>query len=86
MYDMKWQAPIVIVLPFPDGAQRIGSVREAADCLMDRWPEPDCSFERDEALRICLEVFEGGASPQEAREAFLAAARAAGYVTTVQPM
>jgi len=78
MYDMKWRAPVVIDLSHPLGQRTISTVREAADCLMDAWPEPDHSSERDEALRICLEVFEGNAHPDEARAAFLAAARSAG--------
>ncbi|WP_349962405.1 DUF982 domain-containing protein [Rhizobium sp. ZPR3] len=82
MYDAKWQAPVVIDLSHPHGRQTITTVREAADCLMDIWPEPDHSVERDEALRICLEVFEGNASADDARDAFLAAARSAGLSTS----
>jgi len=83
MYDMRWQSLVIVDLPPPYGPQRISTTREAADCLMDRWPEPDHSCERDEALRICLEVFEGNASADDARDALLAAARAAGHAITV---
>ncbi len=82
MYDAKWQSPVAIDLPRPYGRQTITTVREAADCLMDIWPEPDLSPERDEALRICLEVFEGNADLGDARDAFLTAARSAGLSTS----
>ncbi|MDK4717277.1 DUF982 domain-containing protein [Rhizobium sp. CNPSo 4039] len=82
MYDAKWRTPVAIDLPHPHGRQVITTVREAADCLMDIWPEPDHNPERDDALRICLEVFEGNASPDDARDAFLAAARSAGLSTS----
>lgn len=85
MYDMKWRSRVIVDLPPPFGRQDISSTREAADCLIDKWPEPDHSAERDEALRVCLEVYEGHTSPEEASKAFLAAARAGGHPITVQP-
>jgi ribosomal 50S subunit-associated protein YjgA (DUF615 family) len=81
MYDAAWNDPVVVDLPQPYGRQTISTTREAAECLMESWPEPDVSSLRDEALRLCLEVFEENEPPETARSAFLAAVRNAGLPT-----
>jgi len=77
MYDMPWKEPVAIEMPAPHGIQIVRTTRDAADCLMDKWPEPDLGSERDEALRLCLEVYEKTEDPEKARSAFLRAAIAA---------
>ncbi|MGO4354976.1 DUF982 domain-containing protein [Rhizobium sp. RAF36] len=77
MYNAPWKQPIAIEMPRPHGMQVVRTTQEAADCLIDKWPEPDFGPERDEALRLCLEVYENGEEPEKARDAFLRAAHAA---------
>jgi hypothetical protein len=72
MYDRVWTKPISVDLP-EIGKVVISTTREAADCLIDHWPV-DYSKAYDEALRICLEVYEGNEMPEAAREAFIVAA------------
>ena len=77
MYDIPWKDPVAVEMPAPHGMQIVRTTREAADCLMDKWPEPDLGTERDDALRLCLEVYENGEKPERARSAFLRALTAA---------
>lgn len=77
MYDIPWNSPVAVEMPEPHGMQIVRTTREAADCLMDKWPEPDLGAERDEALRLCLEVYEKSERPEAARNAFLRAIAAA---------
>ncbi|AYG62155.1 DUF982 domain-containing protein [Rhizobium jaguaris] len=73
IYDRVWARPISVDLP-KIGRIVISTAREAADCLLDHWPE-DHSHAYDEALRICLDVYEGNEMPEAARAAFIRAAR-----------
>ncbi len=72
MYNRKWDVPVVVLLPAV-GAVTVSATRDAADCLMEQWP-PDHSDAFDEALRVCLEVYEGNLQPEDARQAFILAA------------
>ncbi|WKD47933.1 MULTISPECIES: DUF982 domain-containing protein [Hyphomicrobiales] len=60
-----------------NGTQVVASAHEAAECLMELWAPKDVSDEYDEALRVCLAVYEGELPPEAARAAFVAAAAAA---------
>ena len=79
MYDDCWSNIIRVELPEPHGVKTIRTTREAADCLMDQWgdglPRPDW----DNALRICLDVYERMAVPSDAQAAFISAILEAGY-------
>ncbi|MFC5755647.1 DUF982 domain-containing protein [Rhizobium sp. GCM10022189] len=72
MYDQRWERSVRVELQ-SHGTRIISTTREAADCLIDLWPK-DHSKEFDEALRICLDVYEGNETPSAARKAFIAAA------------
>lgn len=79
MYDECWSNAIFVELPEPHGLQTVGTTREAADCLMDKWRDGVTGPDWDNALRICLDVYERMATPADARAAFTRAASAAGY-------
>ncbi|MBW9091920.1 DUF982 domain-containing protein [Rhizobium wenxiniae] len=59
------------------GMQIVGSTHDAAECLMELWLPKDTSRAYDEALRVCLAVYDGEEPPEAARSAFVAAAAAA---------
>jgi hypothetical protein len=78
MYDLPWKGSVTVDLPRPHGREIVRTTREAADCLIDKWPDRDFSTERDDALRLCLDVYENGEAPERAKSAFLRALLAAG--------
>jgi hypothetical protein len=63
------------------GSRRnVGSVREAAACLLDeKWPKPRGPKSRA-AAEACLQALAGEILPEAARQAFIAAAREAGVL------
>jgi hypothetical protein len=54
--------------------RRLGSVREAAECLIDQWPK-NRGVAYLAALHACLDALRGTVSTETARQAFIAAAR-----------
>lgn len=79
MFDVDWAVPVSVELHGPGDHDLIFCTRDAAECLLDDWPVDDgeCFHE---ALRIFMVVLDGRAEPDEARDAFVAAAREAGLV------
>lgn len=76
--DMKlWDKPVEIELGRIGHCRVVTSTREAAECLMTRWPEAGGPAQAA-ARRACLEVLEGNAPPEVARQAFIDAAEEAG--------
>ena len=57
----------------------ISDADQAASYLLDHWPA-DSGERYDFAKRVCLEVIEGKRDPEDARAAFLLAAREAGVI------
>ncbi|THF52365.1 DUF982 domain-containing protein [Allorhizobium terrae] len=70
--DRKFERPISLVI---EGSHHvIGSIREAAWILADRWPDfSSTSFRK--ALAACADALEGKRSAAYARRALLVAAR-----------
>lgn len=68
-----WDEPVEIELRRIGHYRVVTSTREAAECLMTRWPEPGGPAHAA-ARRACLEVLEGNAHPEVARQAFIDAA------------
>jgi hypothetical protein len=73
MVEQLWQDPVVLEL---DGIGRyrvIRNTREAAECLLRRWPVHDgCAYEA--AIRTCQCVLRGEWPVDYARQDFVAAA------------
>jgi Protein of unknown function (DUF982) len=69
------------------GSQRnVGSVREAAECLIGiHWPQPRGARHR-EAATACLQALAGEINPEIARLAFMAAAHEAGILIGEAPL
>ncbi|RJT23478.1 DUF982 domain-containing protein [Mesorhizobium waimense] len=58
----------------------VASSWEALECLHDQWPEWARGRSYRAACRTCRDSLDGWRAPQQARKAFLKAARRAGLV------
>lgn len=60
----------------------LSSVDEVAHCLLQEWPGPTDGDSYVTALMVCDAVLSGGEddAPEHAREAFIEAAREAGFL------
>ena len=76
---VDWPAYVAINLDTVEGPCFVGSTREAAVLLIEHWP-----VRRGRAfllaLKLCAEALEEEASPDQARQAFLAAAQEADII------
>lgn len=73
MYDDDdWDDPIAIEIGCVGRVFLIRNAEEASDCIIDDWPIEDGAA-LNEALAVCIDVAQGIASSQQAREAFLKA-------------
>lgn len=77
MFDVDWPIPVSVELHGPGDYELIFCTRDAADCMLGDWPVDDGERFHD-ALRTFMLVMDGRAEPDEAREAFVAAAKEAG--------
>lgn len=79
MDDAHFDHPVIVQL----GASKIrvvSSTREAAECLLYRWPTNAAGNKHLAARRTCLAVMEGQKTALAARRAFAAAAKEAGIL------
>jgi hypothetical protein len=76
---MDWPEPLVVEHKVPNEALVVWSMAEAVNHLMGDWPTKD-GDRYHEALRTLMLVLDGKGEPDEAREAFRAAAIEAGYL------
>lgn len=75
---MDWPEPLVVEDKVPNKAIVVWNMTEAVNCLMGNWPTKD-GEQYHQALRTLMLVLDGKGEPDEAREAFRAAAVEAGY-------
>jgi hypothetical protein len=89
MADLKsLPFPTCVVIETPDkpGLQRrIGSVREAAECLLYGWPEKK-GVEHRLALQACYYALQGEGTTRTAYWSFLVAAKEADIFVRETPM
>ncbi|WP_202353064.1 DUF982 domain-containing protein [Mesorhizobium sp. 113-1-2] len=64
----------------PSRERVVASSWEALECLHDQWPEWARGPSYRAACRTCRDSLDGWRAPQQARRAFLKAARRAGLV------
>ncbi|MBP1845906.1 hypothetical protein J2046_004180 [Rhizobium petrolearium] len=79
MLDVDWRIPVSVELYGPGNHELIFCTGDAADCLLNDWPVDD-GENFHEALRTFMLVMDGLAEPEEARAAFVAAAKEAGLL------
>lgn len=75
---MDWPEPLVVENKDPHKAIVVWNMAEAVNCLTGDWPTKD-GEQYHRALRVLMLVADGKGEPDDAREAFKAAALEAGY-------
>ncbi|WEZ85047.1 DUF982 domain-containing protein [Rhizobium sp. 32-5/1] len=73
MNEKWWQEPVVLELDEIGKYRFIHNTREAAECLLDRWPVHDGKAYKA-AIRMCGYVLNGMQPADYARQDFIAAA------------
>ena len=79
MHDAFFDVPLIVETSKPDEFRRLASVAQAAVFLMERWPEDHGPRYRT-ALRACTGRLQSRDDVENARRAFLSAAKEAGMV------
>ncbi|TCV69408.1 uncharacterized protein DUF982 [Neorhizobium sp. R1-B] len=79
MFDVDWAIPVSVELHGAGDHDLIFCTRDAANCLLEDWPVDDGEHFH-QALRTFMLVLDGKAEPEDARDAFVAAAEEAGLV------
>ena len=74
--DTRWSKSVTLALEGPDIFTTIDSTQAAAWAMIEDWPLEDGPA-LDHALLVCTEVMDGKRPNDQARPAFLAAAREA---------
>lgn len=78
MHEIPWSAPVQLV--FEDGTRKsINGPRDGLNCLLQGWPINHGEF-YEKAKRECYAALEHAKSPNEAREAFIAASKEASLI------
>jgi hypothetical protein len=72
-----WPKPVLLALEEPGQYVTIATTQAASWAMIEDWPTED-GPELDRALLICADVVKGKRSNEDARKAFLAAAKEAG--------
>ena len=76
----SWKTPVVIATGEPPVETIISTIQAAAWALIEDWPEDDESPALDAALLACTGAVEGKRKAEDARNAFVAAAKEAGIL------
>jgi len=78
MTDPRFHRFVVIEWEHPGLYRTVGSVREAAQCLLWGWPPEGRGQRYSIAVQTCRDCLEGKTTMDAARWAFIGAAREAG--------
>ena len=78
MVRQRWDHPVTIETAKLGHYVMINSTERAAEFLLNEWPDTVEGKAYVAAARVLVEAHEGRATIDEAREAFIAAAREAG--------
>lgn len=77
--NTPWTRPVVVSLGEPATETVVDTTQAAAWSLIEDWPLDD-GVALDRALLVCAAVDAGKRKPEEARQAFVEAAREAGIL------
>jgi hypothetical protein len=72
--EKRWDRPVRVTIDGPGRIRVVQSTREAADCLLHRWPDIG-GPEHRAAREACIAVLKDQQPPEYARQAFIAAAK-----------
>lgn len=74
-----WKKPVIISIGEPPAETRIETTQAAAWAMIEDWPTEDGTA-LDRALALCAAVDAGKRKPEDARRAFVEAAKEAGIL------
>lgn len=74
--DRMWSDGVYMALEKAGEYRVVWSTRDAANVLLEQWPASGDGYQQ--AVDICAEVMKGNLSPEQARQAFILAAKEAG--------
>ena len=77
--NTPWKTPVVVSVGEPPQETVIETTQGAAWAMIEDWPSEDGTL-LDRALEICAAVDSGKKKPEDARQAFVEAAREAGIL------
>jgi hypothetical protein len=76
MHCFWWDKCVELELGESGGYRAVKSTRDAVECLLSRWPQPD-GRALAAAKRTCLQALDGKVNTEKARRAFIKAAEEA---------
>jgi hypothetical protein len=79
MNDVLFSKPVRLNLN-STGERQVASSWEALECMREQWPEWARGQSYRAAYRVCRDALDGWRGSQQARKAFLKAARRAGLI------
>lgn len=79
MMEVNWGQPLTLVVSNQGNTQRFSTIEQAQYWLRQKWPVAD--FERDKAIALVDAAMHCLAPVRAARDAFVSAARTAGFKT-----
>lgn len=82
--DKIWSRGVYLTLDKPDAYRIVCSTKNAENILTHKWPV-ESGAEQRQALDVCAEVMKGNLAADEARHAFILAAREAGLFIADTP-
>jgi hypothetical protein len=82
MTNRLWITPILVICNKTGQILSVSTTKDAVDMLTSTWPQKEGNAYTN-ALQICANVAAGIATPDEAREAFIEAAREANVPTEI---
>jgi hypothetical protein len=85
MRDESFDIPISVKTGRPGRQKTLASAAQAAQFLVDRWPESQRGPKYRNALKACMDVLEGRKRIAAARKAFMQAATEAELVVKDGP-
>jgi hypothetical protein len=74
-----WKSPVIVSIGEPPAETTVDTTQAAAWAMIEDWPTEDGTA-LDRALEICAAVDAGKRKPEDARQAFVEAAREAGVL------
>ena len=79
MLNTLWKNPVIVKIGDPVEELAVESAQGAAWAMIEDWPMDDGAL-LDRALAVCAAVDNGKAKPEDARLAFIEAAKEAGIL------
>jgi hypothetical protein len=75
--DKMWSRCVYLTLGKHDAYRIVCSTKNAENILTHKWPVENAGAERRKAMDVCAEVMKGNLPADEARQAFILAAKEA---------